>query len=98
MYAVIVRFEVRDGNVGDFQARVAQQAADSLAHEPGCQVFDVWTSAAQPQAIYLYEVYDSRDAFDAHLASAHFKAFDAEVAPMVISKAVDLYDRRLGTA
>lgn len=98
MYAVIVRFEVRDGNAGDFQARVTKQAADSLAHEPGCRVFDVWTSAAQPQAVYLYEVYDSRAAFDAHLASAHFTAFDAEVAPMVISKTVDLYDRRLETA
>jgi (4S)-4-hydroxy-5-phosphonooxypentane-2,3-dione isomerase len=39
------------------------------------------------------EVYDDRAAFDAHLAAAHFKRFDAAVAPMVASKAVRILRR-----
>ncbi|MEM7522936.1 MAG: antibiotic biosynthesis monooxygenase [Pseudomonadota bacterium] len=38
--------------------------------------------------MFLYEVYDDAAAFDAHLASDHFKDFDAAVAPMVAAKTV----------
>ena len=43
--------------------------------------------------MFLYEVYDDRKAFDAHLATLHFKQFDPAVAPMVASKAVRVLER-----
>lgn len=95
MYGVVVTFEVQRESWDTFHKRVARQAAESLAQEPGCSVFDVWTGADRPDEVYLYEVYDDRAAFDAHLASPHFLAFDAEVAPMVRSKTVAVYDRVL---
>jgi quinol monooxygenase YgiN len=54
--------------------------------------FDVCRSA-RPEHVFLYELYDDdRAAFDAHLAAAHFKAFDAAVKAMVASKAVHAYE------
>ena len=38
--------------------------------------------------MFLYEVYDDRAAFDAHLSTPHFKSFDAATAGMIRSKKV----------
>ena len=90
MYLVTVVFEVRQENAQMFSARVQRQAEDSLT-EPGCQRFDVWQAPADPAKTFLYEIYDDRAAFDAHLASEHFKAFDAEVGPWVVQKTVETW-------
>ena len=44
--------------------------------------------AARPDEVFLYEVYADAVAFDAHLASAHFKAFDRATALMIADKIV----------
>lgn len=96
MIAVLVEFRIDPAHVEAFAARVAQQAADSLALEAGCLRFDVWTRADAPERVTLYELYADRDAFfEAHLKSAHFLAFDAAVAPMVADKTVAVLDRML---
>ena len=79
MYVVIVEFTVKTGHFPAFVARVRRQAADSLERESGCHVFDVCLNPERKNYVLLYEVYDDRAAFDAHLASAHFLAFDATV-------------------
>ncbi|MEM1384246.1 MAG: putative quinol monooxygenase [Pseudomonadota bacterium] len=89
MYVVTVLFEVVADAAELFYARVRKQATDSLALEPGCQRFDVCRDDARPERFFLYEIYDDRAAFAAHLTSAHFKAFDAEVAPITLTKTVD---------
>ena len=38
--------------------------------------------------MFLYEVYDDRAAFDAHLATPHFIAVDEATTGMIISKTV----------
>lgn len=98
MHCVSVVFRIREGREAAFGARVAQQAADSLASEEGCLVFDVWSDPEDPAAFLLYEVYSGRDAFAAHLETAHFKSFDADVADMVADKTVARYDRPVAVA
>lgn len=88
MYLVAVTFQIAPDRAADFAARVAQQATDSLTEE-GCQRFDVWQAPGDVAKVFLYEIYDDRAAFDVHLASAHFKAFDAEVGPWVLDKVVE---------
>ncbi len=62
--------------------------ARSLTHlSPRSVSFD----ARHPERCFLYEKYDDRAAFDRHLASAHFKSFDATVAPWVVSKDVQTW-------
>ncbi len=95
MYCVTVIFEVRAGDFEGFATRTRQQADDSLSAEPGCLTFDVWTSASRLGIVYLYEIYTDRQAFDNHLRSTHFAAFDKEVAPRVLSKTVETWERKI---
>lgn len=93
MFVVVVEFTARPQHVADFHARVLQQAADSLRLESGCHVFDVCVDPEREDFVLLYEVYTDRAAFDAHLRSAHFAAFDREVAPWIRQKNVTRLER-----
>lgn len=86
-FAVCVTFTLRPGRAGTFRPLAEAQARASLA-EPGCRVFDVWTDPERPDELFLYEIYDSAAAFQAHLGTSHFKRFDAETAEMVTDKRV----------
>ena len=88
MYVVIVDFRIKPERVAEFMPLMLENARASRETEPGCRQFDVCVDPADGTAVFLYEVYDDRAAFDVHLASAHFKKFDPAVAPMVASKAV----------
>lgn len=88
MYLVAVTFQIVAGKAEAFAARVQKQAEDSLT-EAGCQRFDVWRDPAEAGRVFLYEIYDDRAAFDVHLASDHFKAFDAEVGPWITDKRIE---------
>lgn len=93
MFAVAVHFESTPGQATAFLAAVKANAATSLEQEPGCQVFDVCTNPETPNLVFLYELYDDKAAFNAHLESAHFRAFDAVVAPMIAGKRVHTYSQ-----
>lgn len=91
MFAVTVLFTLKPGKGARFRDRVAENADTSLAREPDCLRFDVVSDGARPDEVFLYELYTDAAAFDAHLGSDHFRAFDAEVAEMVASKVVRTY-------
>ena len=93
MYVVTVQFEIKPENLDDFRAQMLANARASREREPGCRQFDVCADPAKPGLIFLYEVYDDRAAFDAHLAAEHFKIFDRTVAPWIASKAIRTYER-----
>lgn len=91
MYAVVVTFQVEPAQMDSFLPLMTRNAATSLAREPGCLRFDVCTDPDRAGEVFLYELYANRAAFDAHLASDHFKAFDGQVAPMIAAKDVRTY-------
>lgn len=91
MLVVTVTFEARPDHAAAFLGRARRQAADSLAKEEGCHRFDVCTDPNRPERVFLYEIYTDRAAFDLHLASAHFKAFDADAGAMVAAKLVETW-------
>ncbi|WP_018698266.1 putative quinol monooxygenase [Amorphus coralli] len=93
-YCVAVTFRFEPDARESFIRHVLIQAEESLK-EPGCLVFDVWCDGENANEVFLYEVYDDRAAFDAHLASDHFHAFDATVAPLLSAKTVQTWDSRL---
>ncbi len=88
MYVVTVTFRIHPGQMDGFLPLMQANAATSRAQEPGCHQFDICRDGDE---IFLYEVYDDRAAFDAHLQSAHFKEFDAAVADMIAEKNVKLF-------
>jgi len=93
MHIVVVDFTILPAHVGAFRAAMVDNARASREREPGCRQFDVCADAAEPTHIFLYEAYDDRAAFDAHLASPHFRAFDATVAPWIGAKVVRAFER-----
>ncbi len=91
MFVVVVEFHLHPGYAGAFRERVLQQARDSLALEPECRVFDVCVDPDREDFVLLYEVYSNREAFDAHLAAAHFEDFNATVTPWISERKLSCY-------
>ncbi|MFY0596452.1 MAG: antibiotic biosynthesis monooxygenase [Cognatishimia sp.] len=89
MFAVLVTFQIKTECVDAFLPLMKDNAVTSLQKEPGCHVFDICKDGPE---VFLYELYEDRAAFDVHLDSDHFLAFDAAVADMVADKQVRLYD------
>jgi autoinducer 2-degrading protein len=89
MYAVAVTFDIQPGQMNRFLPLMIDNARTSRSIEPGCQQFDICRNG---DTVFLYEIYDSRAAFDDHLASDHFKSFDAAVARMIAQKQIDLFE------
>jgi len=87
-FVVVVDLEIGADALAAFLPLMRQNAAASLRDEPGCRQFDVCSDTAAPAAILLYEVYCDEAAFTAHLASAHYRAFDTATKHMIRSKAV----------
>ena len=94
MYIVTVEFNVKPAQVAEFMPLMVENARASRDTEPGCRQFDVCADPQAPHLVFLYEVYDDRAAFDAHLATAHFKSFDQRVAAMLAGKVVRTYLRK----
>ena len=87
-FVVTVDFKILPGAMQRFRSLMDRNAIDSCAFEPGCRRFDVMTREGSPESIFLYEIYDDRAAFEAHLKSAHFQTFNSESSELVISKDV----------
>ncbi len=93
MYAVCVTFVIKEGEMARFLPLMQENATRSLQDEAGCRQFDICSDPSRPGEVFLYELYDNRTAFDAHLASPHFLAFDSAVGPMIADKSVRTYER-----
>jgi quinol monooxygenase YgiN len=92
MLVVTVVFEPKAEHAASFRAAMLDNARASRENEPGCRQFDVCIDPASG-TIFLYELYDDRAAFDAHMRTAHFLAFDAQTREWVVRKDVRTYER-----
>ena len=93
MYAVTVEFVAKASQVEAFRTAMIENATASREREPGCRQFDVAVDPADPSTIFLYELYDDRAAFDAHLATAHYREFDARTRDWIERKTVRVFTR-----
>jgi (4S)-4-hydroxy-5-phosphonooxypentane-2,3-dione isomerase len=93
VFVVTVDFEISPECIDAFMSEMHLNAAQSLRDEVGCKQFDVCVDPVRNNAVFLYELYTSREAFDDHLCSAHFLSFNVKVTPWVISKQVRTYHR-----
>ena len=88
MYVVTVEFTIDPAQFEQFLPLMLDNARRSREDEPGCRQFDVSVDDAQPGFVFLYELYDDRAAFDAHLASPHFVSFAAATQAMVTDRVI----------
>lgn len=87
-YAVVVTFEIKRDMSAAFMPHMLSNARASLRDESGCLQFDVATDPTRPSEVFLYEIYEDRAAFEAHMATAHFKTFEDAAGDMIASKDV----------
>lgn len=87
-YVIMVDFEIKPGAKIEFRRLVDANARNSCSHEPGCRRFDVLEVPDQADRILLYEIYDDRAAFEAHVKTAHYAAFNSASASLVARKQV----------
>ncbi|HTW25666.1 MAG TPA: putative quinol monooxygenase [Acetobacteraceae bacterium] len=90
-FALVVEFDVTPEHAEALLRHARENAAASVRDEPGCRRFDVLRPEADGP-IALYEIYDDRAAFEAHLRTAHFAAFEAATKPLVRARAVRRFD------
>ncbi|GAA0780485.1 antibiotic biosynthesis monooxygenase [Roseibium denhamense] len=91
MFVVTVTFQLKPGQKKVFLPLMTENAEASLREEPGCRQFDVCTDPDRPEEVFLYEIYDDAAAFQVHLETEHFLAFDRKIAGMVADKSVKTY-------
>lgn len=61
----------------DFDAyrAAAEQMIAATLHETGCQVYNFAQSVVDPTEIRIFEIWDSKEALDAHFESPHMAVF-----------------------
>jgi quinol monooxygenase YgiN len=94
-FAVIVTFKVHNADIAAFMPLMVKQAKNSLELEPACRIFEIWQHSGDENTVKLYEVYDDAAAFQAHLDSDYFKAFDKVVASMIAHRNIERLDRKI---
>ena len=89
MFVITVDFEIKSEFVNVFRNRVLQQAKDSLNNEEKCFTFDVCFDEKNTNKVFLYEIYQDKNAFDYHLKSDHYLSFDKDIKNWVTKKTVN---------
>ena len=93
MYVITVVFEIKKEHTDAFATAMRENARASLENELGCHQFDVAFAPDDPTTCFLYELYTDKAAFNVHLATPHFKSFDATVNSWLNGKSVHVYER-----
>jgi len=91
-FVIVVDFRIKPGEMKNFRRLIDENARASVKNEKGCSRFDVCADPKDANRILLYEIYDDRAAFDAHVKTAHFLSFNDASAPLVAEKTVSEYD------
>jgi quinol monooxygenase YgiN len=87
-YVITVEFDIDPARLDAFLPLMRENAKTSLRDEKGCRRFDVCRPRDVPNRVFLYEIYDDEAAFQAHLHSAHFKAFAAATKEMITARRI----------
>lgn len=91
-FVVVVDFRLKPGAKSAFRRLIDENARASCRYEPGCRRFDVLESPSEVDRIVLYEIYDDRAAFGAHIKAGHFARFNEASAALVADKKVTELD------
>ena len=79
MVSLVIIVEAAAGKSEVFLKFITEEAADVIAHEPGCLQFIVSRSAENPDLFTLAEFYVDEAALQAHRETPHFILFQERV-------------------
>jgi quinol monooxygenase YgiN len=88
----IARYTITAGQVDEVLPLVQQMAEASRA-EPGNLAFDAYRRLDDDREVVLLERYESREAFEAHRDTPHFRTLVLErIVPRLDSRTVEVFD------
>ncbi len=96
MNALVVKIKMKAEFRDRFLKEMWADAIGSEENEPGCLMFNIVNDAADPNILYLFEVYKDADAIETHKKMPHFvKWLDATkdwlAAPLEIMPCTTIY-------
>lgn len=91
-FVVLAQFRVKPGKRDSFVALAETDATAAVANEPGCRRFDVLVPHDSTERVVLYEIYDHKAAFDAHLKSPHLAAFRKGIADLIEDRRIETFE------
>jgi quinol monooxygenase YgiN len=86
-YVNSVDLDIVPAEMEKYMAALKENGAAAVT-EPGCREFNIHVQANNPNHVFIYEVYDSAAALEAHRATPHFKKYAATTANMVAKRDV----------
>jgi len=87
LYVNAVDLDINPADFDAYMAALKENGAKAVT-EPGCREFNIHVKADSPNHVFIYEVYDSAAALEAHRATDHFKKYAAATAKMVTKRDV----------
>jgi (4S)-4-hydroxy-5-phosphonooxypentane-2,3-dione isomerase len=87
LYINAVDLDIQPGQVDQFLSLLKVNGAAAVK-EPGCREFNITVSQKDPNHVFIFEVYDSAAALDAHRATDHFKSYAAATKDMIAKRDV----------
>jgi quinol monooxygenase YgiN len=76
MICVAVTYVIKPGHEPE-AIELFGKLTEATRAEPGCRMYLVHRSTAEPRRFFLYEQYDDQAALDAHRAAPHFARYAA---------------------
>lgn len=75
MYGALVRMVVKPGKRDEFLEFARWNVQVIRESEPGTLRHDIWEVEAEPDILYIYEVYEDEAAFERHIQNAPVQKF-----------------------
>ncbi|MCP8689853.1 putative quinol monooxygenase [Marinobacterium sedimentorum] len=72
MYCIFISVDLKPGAKKTYLELIQANARASVEQEPGCHTFDVLLDRENDSRVYLYELYESPQALQAHKETPHY--------------------------
>jgi quinol monooxygenase YgiN len=93
-FVILAELTVAPERLQEFVEHSLADGRQSVENEPGCRQFEVHVMADGSPTVVLYEVYDDRAAFEAHLKTPHFFRWRDATQSWITDRRVSFLHRR----
>ena len=82
MFGLVVKFIIKEGRREDFLRIMSEGIRDM----PGCHSYILAADAADPDGVWVTEIWDTQESHDAGIGLPHIKAATAEAKPLTVRR------------
>ncbi len=73
-YVILVEFTFEEAKMDEAIDLLSEIQSQTLENEEGCLVYDVLLSEEEPTKVFIYESYESENAFKVHTKAPYYNA------------------------